>query len=124
MYMQLGLFPVVMYLDSLSDRQVSQAIYFYILFFQLVVQGFSPTATLMHSSDTSYSEADYLSRNTIVVVALPIVSILLSLMRLSFANDQINCFFHMHIKHNSDSFHYFRLSYNLLFSVQVLFLND
>ena len=55
----------------------------------MVVQGFSPTATLMHSSDTSYSEADYLSRNTIVVVALPIVSILLSLMRLSFANDQI-----------------------------------
>ena len=50
----------------------------------MVVQGFSPTATLMHSSDTSYSEADYLSRNTIVVVALPIVSILLSLMRLYF----------------------------------------
>ena len=76
--------------DSLSDRQVSQAIYFFIFSFQVVVQGFSPTATLMHSSDTSYSEADYLSRNTIVVVALPIVSILLSLMRLSFANDQIN----------------------------------
>ena len=79
-----------MCLDSLSDRQVSQAIYFFIFSFQVVVQGFSPTATLMHSSDTSYSEADYLSRNTIVVVALPIVSILLSLMRLSFANDQFN----------------------------------
>ena len=89
MYMQLGLFPVVMCVDSLSDRQVSQAIYFLYSLFQLVVQGFSPTATLMHSSDTSYSEADYLSRNTIVVVALPIVSILLSLMRLSFANDQM-----------------------------------
>ena len=87
--MQLGLFPVVMCIDSLSDRQVSQAIYFLYSLFQMVVQGFSPTATLMHSSDTSYSEADYLSRNTIVVVALPIVSILLSSMRLSFANDQI-----------------------------------
>ena len=81
--------PCCYVVDSLSDRQVSQAIYFLYSLFQLVVQGFSPTATLMHSSDTSYSEADYLSRNTIVVVALPIVSILLSLMRLSFANDQI-----------------------------------
>ena len=78
-----------MCVDSLSDRQVSQAIYFLYSLFQLVVQGFSPTATFMHSSDTSHSEADYLSRNTIVVVALPIVSILLSLMRLSFANDQM-----------------------------------
>ena len=67
-------------------RQTFQSAYLIILF--LVVQGFSPTATPMHSSDTSYSEADYLSRNTIVVVALPIVGILLSLMRLSFANDQ------------------------------------
>ena len=78
-----------MCIDSLSDRQVSQAIYFLYSLFQLVVQGFSPTATLMHGSDTSYSEADYPSRNTIVVLALPIVSILLSLMRLSFANDQM-----------------------------------
>ena len=68
-------------------RQTFQSAYLIILF--LVVQGFSPTATPMHSSDTSYNEADYLSRNTIVVVALPIVGILLSSMRLSFANDHI-----------------------------------
>ena len=35
MYIQLGLFPVVMCIDSLSDRQVSQAIYLFILFFFL-----------------------------------------------------------------------------------------
>ena len=78
-----------MYIDSLSVAKLVRLSIFLYSLFQMVVQGFSPTATLMHSSDTSYSEADYLSRNTIVVVALPIVSILLSLMRLSFANDQI-----------------------------------
>lgn len=40
----------------------------------------------MRSSDTLNARADYLPRNTCYVQALPIVSILLSSMRLSFAN--------------------------------------
>ena len=78
---QLGLFPVVMCVDSLSDRQVSQAIYFFIFSFQVVVQGFSPTANLSWISLQFY---------VLVSHSFHVVESVLSFATLSLFNDQFN----------------------------------
>lgn len=80
MYVQLGSFPVVMCIDSLSDRQVSQAIYFLYSLFQLVVQGFSPTANLSWISLQFY---------VLVSHSFHVVESVLSFATLSLFNDQI-----------------------------------
>lgn len=66
--------------DSLSDRQVSQAIYLFILFFLMVVQGFSPTANLSWISLQFY---------VLVSHSFHVVESVFSFATLSLFNDQI-----------------------------------